>query len=65
MRCHFIGFNIAFFAIAMASKAPEIWAVVDVDDNFAAVGFGNRHGFALGCIGVGFGKMCSGDEQSF
>ncbi len=58
-----VGLDVAFLAGAVACKAPEIGAVIDVDDDPAAKFAGDGHGLALGGIGVGPGKMRACDEK--
>ena len=55
--------DVAFFAGGVAGEAPEVRAIVDVEDDLAAGGARNAHGLALGRFGVGLGEMRAGDED--
>ncbi len=58
-----VGGDVAAFAGVMTGKAPEVRAIVDVEDDLRAGFLGDTHCLALRRIGVGLGKMRAGDED--
>ncbi len=54
---HLVRLDVALFARTVACEAPEVWAVVDVEDHLRATGLGDPHCLALCGIGVRLGEV--------
>ena len=63
MRRDLLGGDIAVVARIMACKAPEVRAIIDIEDDLGAAFLGDADRLALRSIGVRLGEMRAGDEN--